>query len=81
MKYLTIVSISLVLCLSSCQAKVDIKPDPSNVIIQAPAGEGIWVRNGELMKSHKIFYQNKGKLVPGQADILVGAPMQIGSLK
>ena len=66
---------------AGCTANVVAKPDPSNVIIQAPAGEGIWVRNGELMKSHKIFYQSKGKLVPGIADILVGAPMQIGSLK
>jgi len=33
------------------------------------------------MKNHKIFYKNDDKLIPGIADILVGAPMQIGSLK
>lgn len=66
---------------AGCTANVVAKPDPSSIIIQAPVGAGIWVKNGKLIKDWPVYYKNGDKLIPGIADILVGAPMQIGSLK
>ena len=60
---------------AGCTANVVAKPDTPNIIINTPVGEGVWVKNGELIKDHPVFYKDGDKLKAGKADIIVGAPI------